>query len=986
MDNIDLIEDIDDTDLTQSFSTDAPEYCLSHLESTHFQLTVICQNIRSVQKNFDHFLVFLSRLQFLPDVIILTECWINEDSPGLTLPNYTYHSSTQFINQNDGIIIFTKTELNVTIEEPAFQDANCLVVHIGNELSIVSIYRTPSVQNIDRFSNSLEIALQSLKNESRLILGDININISNDSSDRRALDYLDLTGHYGYIPGHTLPTRGPSCLDHAMVNSNKKTKVIICNTDITDHCTVIVGVERQPASNAEKADSARTYTKINYDAITQDLANLDWTEFFRLEDVTEAVSYITDILRGLIAKHTTTKYRKNEEVIIRPWITPNLLKCIRKKDNLHLTAKKNQNDVSIQNNYKKYRNYCMTTIHNVKKTYKQNQLKEAKGNSKKTWHCIKSICNLKPPKNTNDKITRDSSNSNESINNVSNYFASVGRTLANTILESLDKTEEQLAALVSPPLSGTPADSFFLTPTDHIEISKIINSLKTNSAPGWDNITNNLLKQNHDVLSPIIAFIANLSISSGVMPDSLKLANVTPIFKSGDPQVASNYRPISLLTSISKIIEKVINKRLLSYLERHGLLSDNQFGFRNNTSTEDAVTNLTDFVKNKLDQGQRCVGVFLDLAKAFDTVSRLILLKKMETMGIRGTPLSWFQSYLSSRKQRVKIENRSSDYIETDYGVPQGSVLGPTLFLIYINSLCSLNLANAKVFTFADDTAIVFHGSSWDEVESTTQLGLQSVSRWLQYNLLTLNAGKTKYVAFAISKRTLPKTPLKLTLHQIPGADCARSCDCPSVGGVNNIKYLGVLIDNHLTWKDQIAALCRRLRKLLHIFKKLRAFADDETIRLTYLALCQSVLSYCVAAWGSACKINLLPLERAQRAVLKVAYKKPFRYPTETLYQELKHLSVRQIFILTTLLKFHKNAPMVKSETHGRRRTVWKTPKVHTSFGKRSYSYLGPFIYTKTNKQLTLLTLTKRTCRKIAIAWLITQNYNDTEKLLITPT
>lgn len=212
------------------------------------------------------------------------------------------------------------------------------------------------------------------------------------------------------------------------------------------------------------------------------------------------------------------------------------------------------------------------------------------------------------------------------------------------------------------------------------------------------------------------------------MPDSLNVANITPIFKAGDPKVASNYRPISFLTSLSKIIEKVVNKRLLLFLDNQGLLSDNQYGFRNNRSTEDAVTNLTDFVTGKLDDSKRCIGVFMDLAKAVDTVSRPILLRKMETFGIRGSPLAWFNSYLSARKQRVKIDNYTSDFSEAKFGVLQGSVLGPTMFLVYINSLCTLNLEGAKIFAFAYDTVIVFYGDSWSEVSQTAQAGLGLVS------------------------------------------------------------------------------------------------------------------------------------------------------------------------------------------------------------------------------------------------------------------
>lgn len=982
MDSIDIINELDNTQFVNSKAINNPEDCIKHLGNTKTRYTVICQNICSFQKNFDSFIVFLSRLSFLPDVLIFTECRINEYSPVITLQNYTYYASTKFINQNDGIIVFVKSSLSVTIKEPDFDDANCVLIDIGNELSIVAIYRTPSIYNIGKFCNSLERTFQSIKTDSCIMVGDHNIDISIDTHDNRSMDYLDLTGHYGFIAGHQLPTRGPRCLDHVMVNTKKNTQILICNTDITDHRTVIVSTDKHDRSVNKPAN--RFYSKINLHSFLDDLENLNLNPLYLLEDVNVAVTEFTEIISNLVTKNTTLKHLKNREVIVKPWITPNLLKCIRKKDTLHLLTKKNPNDLKLKEKYKKYRNTCITLLHDLKRKYESKQLNDANGDSKQTWKCIKNICNINKAVNKNDELIKSTENPKDAVNKVNSYFSSVGKTLANNILSSLSTTEEQLVSLVKPPKSGTPTNSFFLTPTDPNEISKIISSLKTTSAPGWDNISNNILKHGKQHLSHIIAFITNLSFSSGIMPDSLKLANITPIHKAGNPQIPSNYRPISLLTSLSKIIEKVVNKRLLCYLEGQGILSDNQYGFRNNRSTNDAVSNLTDFVSKKLDSGKRCVGVFLDLAKAFDTVSRPILLRKMETYGIRGSPLEWFNSYLTGRKQRVRLDNCVSDLSEAEFGVPQGSVLGPSLFLLYINSLCMLNLERVQTFAFADDTAFVFYGDSWSDVALAAQSGLNLITNWLQENLLTLNTDKTKLIAFSISNRTSPKSDLIIKLHTNHSLSNTAPCTCSVVERVQHIKYLGVIIDENLSWKNQIAAMCCRLRKLLYLFKMLRSSADSQTIRLVYQALCQSVLTYCISAWGSACKTHLLRLERAQRAVLKVAHSKPFRYPTTLLHQDVRLLSVRQLFLLITTVNFHKNAPTNILETQTNRRLAWKIPKVRTSFGKRCHYYLGPYIYTKLNKKLNLVSLTRKKCRKTISDWLSSLNYHESE-LILTP-
>lgn len=459
----------------------------------------------------------------------------------------------------------------------------------------------------------------------------------------------------------------------------------------------------------------------------------------------------------------------------------------------------------------------------------------------------------------------------------------------------------------------------------------------------------------------------------------LKLAQVCPIHKDGDTGDPSNYRPISLLTIIAKLLEKVIKHRLSKFLEENNLLANNQFGFRQKRSTEDAVIQLTDTVASSLDKGERCIGVFLDLKKAFDTVSIPLLLKKLEVLGVRGTALSWFTSYLSNRRQYVKLETTKSDTMSTHFGVPQGSVLGPMLFLVYINDLCLLEAASAQIFTFADDTAILFTGCSWEDVQYKTEEGLLRVSQWLHNNLLTLN----KYLCFHINNSTNPDN-FTLKIHNCKlGSQAHNSCHCNSIERTRSIRYLGVIIDDKLNWSGQIEALVPRIRKLLHIFKRIRAVANQVIIKAIYYALCQSIICYCIATWGGTHKTTLIKLERAQRAALKVLYSKPYRYPTAKLYHETKVLTVRQLFVFKTILRFHKTSLDTRIKT-GRisRYDHWCKPIPATQFGNRFYFAISPTLYSKANKNLHLLNLTTSKCKIILFAWLVNKSYEDTEILI----
>ncbi|KOB77686.1 Uncharacterized protein OBRU01_02867 [Operophtera brumata] len=284
------------------------------------------------------------------------------------------------------------------------------------------------------------------------MVGDYNIYIRNDEKDPDPLatDYLDLTGHYGFIPSHKLPTRGLRCLDHVMINSKKSTQILIYDSDITDHRTIILGIDR--LAHTTNIPNNRTSSKINYQGIVCDLENFNPTNLYAHTDITNAVQDFTNIITELITKHTTTKLMKNREVLLK--------------------------------------NTCINLIHDLKIKYEVNLLKAAHGDSKQTWKCIKSICNLNKKTNKNSLIN-ESDNGSDAVNNVNRYFTSVGKDLADNILSSLSMTQKELVSLVSSPLTSTPVNSFFISPTDTYEITKIITSLKAASAPGWDKIKKN---------------------------------------------------------------------------------------------------------------------------------------------------------------------------------------------------------------------------------------------------------------------------------------------------------------------------------------------------------------------------------------------------------------------------------------------------------------------------------------------------------------
>lgn len=600
--------------------------------------------------------------------------------------------------------------------------------------------------------------------------------------------------------------------------------------------------------------------------------------------------------------------------------------------------------------------------------------------SKATWNVIKTITNSKKVKESAKNLLL-CDNTASSLNAVNSHFVSVGKNLAARFPQpsyaNLPKSHSKI-----PVHSNTLA----LLPVDESEVEGIILSLKSNCAVGWDGISSEVLKQSCDNLTPPITHICNISISNGTFPNFMKKAVVHPIYKNGDKKLVNNYRPISVLTTLSKILERILNNCLTNFLNRFNIISKNQYGFRPDVSTEDAVIELTQTVTDNLDKKLKCYGIFLDLSKAFDTVSLPILISKLEHIGVRGLPLSIFKDYLKNRTQCVKIGENCSEDESIEFGVPQGSILGPTLFLIYVNELCTMQFTNCHILAYADDTVLLASGKDWPNAKKNAEAALRRVMLWLSSNLLTLNIDKTQLIRFDLSKNQQVSDNSKSLVAHLCTPEDSNNCSCPSISAVPQTKYLGIYVDERLNWHSHIDTLCNRVRKLIHIFRTLRYSADKQTIKMVYTCLCQSILTYCIPAWGGTDKTSLLHLERAQRAVLKVMSFKPRLYPTAKLYTECDVLTVRQLYVFRSVLRKHSHLPLDPSIIC-RRSGFPVSPVVQcrTAFARRQYSSTSSRIYNKIHKQINIYNLNKYKLKSILTTWLKKLSYDKTEELLLNP-
>ena len=408
-------------------------------------------------------------------------------------------------------------------------------------------------------------------------------------------------------------------------------------------------------------------------------------------------------------------------------------------------------------------------------------------------------------------------------------------------------------------------------------------SLDESKSPGSYDIPIKMVKYLSNPLANILSDLINESFSSGVHPSLLKFAKVIPIYKAKSRLDVSNYRPISLLPIFNKIFEKLMHKRLTSSLEKHNVLFSHQFGFQKNKSTTQAILDLCNQLTMALDKKEISCCIFLDFAKAFDTVDHKILLDKLNHYGIRGSALNWFRSYLSSRTQKVCINGILSEPNFISHGVPQGSVLGPLLFLLYINDLpsCSNIL---KFHLFADDTSIFFSHTNAKDLESIVNQELKIVSTWLSANRLTLNVDKSNFLIISNKKKTSSAIDIRI--------------DDVSIKEKDYIKYLGVLIDNKLNWKQHAQYVNMKISKGIGILAKMRHFVQTDVLRQLYHVFFSPHIRYGLINWGSASKCATTKLSQCLKKVIRIMTFADYKAKSNPLFSKLGLLNFENLYKL----------------------------------------------------------------------------------------
>ena len=483
----------------------------------------------------------------------------------------------------------------------------------------------------------------------------------------------------------------------------------------------------------------------------------------------------------------------------KPWITKGIKKSISIRDKLYKEMIKVKNvltKVWKHESFKKYQNQIINLLRVSKQTHYNKYFKENKNNCRAIWIGINEVICPKNKRKLNSPTSLiDEDKTITNPKNIVEHFNKFFIKIGTNIEIKISPTKKYYTDYLLNPSKET----FLITPTTDEAISHIIYDLRIRKSTGPNSIPTKVMKQIKDVISALLAKLTNISFHNGVFPSIHKIAKVIPIFKSESRVACNNYRSISLFSNIGKIIEKLMHKLLHSFLETQNCFYLAQFGFRLNVSANNALMSMTETIQTKLDKGKSCARVFVDLKKALDTVDHNILWRKLDYYGIRGIANKWFCSYLKKRKQFVSIENNTSSVKEILTGVPQGSVLGPLLFLIYINDLHK-SIRFSNTYHFTDDTSIIQSNPSLKRLSKQVNKDLANLSNWLRTNKLSPNVKKTELVIFRPRKRKRDHG-FKFKL------------DGKRLVPTNSVKYLGALIDELLLWNKQITQIKMRLKQ-----------------------------------------------------------------------------------------------------------------------------------------------------------------------------
>ena len=668
---------------------------------------------------------------------------------------------------------------------------------------------------------------------------------------------------------------------------------------------------------------------LNNNKVNELILNSNWNEVMHQTSSQTMFNKLHSIMSQIYERSTVVaRHRKQRKPY--PWLTNEVIQLCNKRDTLYKRWKNNAHDIQREREYKAFRNKVNKVLIKSKNQYYKDLFKENASNTKRTWEVINEVIGRKKP-TTDNKITVYFKDSSETV---ANNFALDFQQSVNNTIHHCDHTylNETHCSINS---------TIYVEKASELEIYNIINSLKTNKSLGADGIRPMDIKNHADIFAPLITKLVNEIIFKADIPPLLKVSIIKPIFKSGKKADYNNYRPISILRVIEKVMEEIIVRRTTDFINKNKLLHKNQYGFQAGKGINKLLGDFSHVLNKSRSEHRHSLILFIDFKKAFDTLDHKRILMKAEQMGLRGIYMKWLSNYLNDRKYKVKINNTYSEIIDTTHGVPQGSKLGPLLYLIYTNDLLSL-LNNSSTFAYADDTAVIVTNKSLISAQRIMQQEFDTLSKWAHDNGLILNVNKTKLMH--IRPGNSSNTSTIIFYNQF---NCqSQTRQTIPIETVETMKYLGIIVDSQLKWKQQIELVQKKLRKTSFALYHWKNCSNTGVLKQVYFSLAESYIRFGITAWGTSthCK----QLEKSQKRLIKLI-------PIE---DKSIFLKVENIFKLTMINTYFNSKEYLKKIDHNqctrnKSSGKYKVARFYNSFGKFTLPVILPTIFNALPENLT---------------------------------
>ena len=912
-------------------------------------LKCIQLNIVSLIKNLDELKCIL--IENRVHVCALNETRLDSeiDNSEIEIPGYTIIRKDR--NRNGGgVAIYIQNDIKYKVlEDRSFDDLEAILISIelknSQPILFLNWYRPPSSGRdiLDAYENVLMFMCSF--NVHSLIMGDTNFDIYRKPALSHTKKYDQMNQTYGFYYVNTtkctrVTSETSSLIDHMLSNQldNIKSSGVL-EVSMGDHfMNYMVWKSHNVTTHFHNNVTFRKSNGTDWYAFREDMSKVNWKDIETCDDLNDAVEKWENMVLNVINKHMPWRTKRMRKTY-SPWLNESIYNLIKQRD----SAKKKaiaQKKEKFWKKYRELRNKVTSVIRKAKKRYYIEKLANCSDRNE-SWKILKSFL---PNNKSSSNISCE--NSDNKATQFNDHFAGV----ASELLRNQHIAEEEVTNGTVPKVNkAIPCqNTLTFTIVSENDVLNEIKKLKNKISVGVDGISVQVLKSFADILSKPITYLINRSITEGKVPKQWKIAKVIPLHKKGDRSDPDNYRPISLLPCTSKILERLVQSQLLRFLQENNILSSVQSGFRAKHSTVTALVKVLDDWMMAMDRGEYTGAIFVDLKKAFDTVDHKVLLKKLFDIGVRGLTLKWFENYLINRRIVTKVNNSISEEKHLTHGVPQGSILGPLLFCIFINDLPDI-FKLSQVHLYADDTVIYFSHKNPNVVESALNTEMEVLDKWMCKNKLLINYTKT--VSMLIGTRNLlaDYNTLNVKIRNM------------ILQKVKTTKYLGLHIDEELKWDIHINSMCQKISKLVGFLGRLRHIVNETSLNLIYKSVILPHFDYGDIVWQSAPKSFLSPLQKLQNRAGRIIMKiNPFSHiSNQHIHDTLgwEFLDCRNNKHLCTMIYkiLHNFTPNYMSENITRRTLNYTLrsnqnlylPKPKSNHCKRTFLYRGISIYNK---------------------------------------